>query len=205
MRLSLIINTAAGDPWVARQRNMYRAAAYGQRAVYLQQILDAAAGFDEIILAGSPPSINLKAPEGIRLIRVEVPPRKRDRSDALWQREVGARFSTGSHLVFTHDDHAPGPDFAETLRRTHFEGNLIIPERLHGLTGESLENGKARGYMGGHLLVMERGLWAKVPWYSVDTEYWDVPMTTLWEQAGGKLQWTDLLSCIDLEAGADEA
>lgn len=202
MKLSLIINTACGDPVVAFRRNPYRGAAYCKRKETIQHIVDAAEGFDQIILVGSiPAEMKLSRPT----LKVSVPPQKRDRSDALRQREMGARFATGDVFVFTHDDHGPAPGFAAELRATDPEWDLLVPRRVHAITNEELNNGRADDYMGGHLLVMKRGLWATVPWTAVDTEYWDVPMTRIWRSVGGRIVWSDTLTSFDLEADENEA
>lgn len=202
LRISLIINTAAGDPYLVGRRNLYRQREYAERAEILRQIVAFSYGFDEVIVAGIPPAIEYPLPVSI----VNVPPRKRDRSDALWQREIGARHASGDILVFTHDDHAPEPGFVERLRELDPQPmDLIVPQRVHGLTGATLNNGKADGYMGGHLLVMGRALWAKVPWVTWQTEWWDVPATRSWLDAGANLRFEDTLRHLDLEATAEEA
>lgn len=204
MRISLIINTAAGDPYIAARRNPFRSATYGDRRTTLSEILaDFAHGFDEIIVAGVVPN---GLPQTTPVTRiVNVAPIYRDRRDALVQREVGARHASGDILVFTHDDHAPAPGFASSLLVEPDGWDLLIPQRVHGVTEALLNNGAADDYMGGHLLVMRRWLWAAVPWTKLNTEFWDVPMTHEWRAAGARLVWTDRLSSIDLEASASES
>lgn len=210
MRISYIINSAASDPWVHGQ-NPHRIAGYKQRAALLRdRVLPAAIkqGFDEIIVAGC-----FEAGDGYRYL--PVPPRYRDRRDALVQREAGARHSTGDILVFGHDDHALEDSFGNRLRMwialvLNPPWDLLIPKRIHGITGAELNNGfnkkhPERSYMGGHCLVMKRWLWAAVPWTLLDTEFWDTSLTREWKAAGGKLVYADDLIHVDVEATADES
>lgn len=202
MRISCVINTAASDPWV-HGRNPHRVAGYSSRYDLLtKRVLPAAVeqDFDEVIVVGT-----FEEGEGYRYL--ELPPRHRDRRDALAQREHGARHATGDLLVFSHDDHALAPDFVYTLRTKHAGGewDLLVPRRVHGITGATLNNGfedapLKQSYMGGHALVMRRWLWAAVPWTSCDTEYWDTSMTRLWQEAGGRLAFAQDLVHIDVEA-----
>ena len=204
IRLSLIINTAAGDPYVAQIGNLYRRSAYGQRANLLRQILRTGApGFDEVIVAGVPPTGLAEEFPDVHL--VHVPPQLRDRSDALLQREIGARFSSGDFLVFTHDDHTPEPGFADKLRNLGFsEWDILVPERRHALTGAVLENGLSQGYVGGHTLVFRRPAWATTPWTTVATGWWDRPLTRIWRSRGTRVAWTSELVHLDIEALEDE-
>ena len=204
MRISLCINTAASDPLVNTNSNWYRKAGYGARyGILKEKMLPVALqqGFDEVIVAGV-------FEEGDGYQYVPVPPRYRDRRDALWQREMGARYATGDILVFSHDDHSLEDNFRYNLAavwgRTTHTWDLIIPRRIHGITGAELNNGKETGYMGGHALVMKRWLWAQVSWTSVDSEWWDTSMTRLWKEAGGKLVWAEDLVHIDVEATEEE-
>jgi len=201
MKISLIINTAALDPWaLAQGGNMFRSAQYNSRAALLRSTLSdkLLKDFDEVIVAGV-------FEEGEGYNYVEVAPRFRDRRDALWQREIGARHATGDILVFCHDDHRPGDNFGAILDISE-PWDLLIPKRVHGITGATLINGSEADpqYMGGHCLAMKRWLWAEVPWTSVDTEYWDVPMTKLWRSAGAELLWSDEVEHLDIEAQIDE-
>lgn len=225
MRISYIINTAASDPWV-HGGNPHRQAAYRSRQALLRdKVLPAALeqGFDEIIVAGVYES-------GSNYRYLPVVPRYRDRRDALVQREQGARHATGDILVFGHDDHMLGEGFCQTLRTNYSIGldtgvtdldnmpvykappawDLLIPRRLHAITGATLNNGfedspNKASYMGGHVLVMKRWLWAEVPWTACDTEYWDTSMTRLWTEAGGKLVFADDLIHLDVEAAENES
>ena len=121
---------------------------------------------------------------------------------------MGARHATGDVLVFCHDDHVPDSHSVEILRNHYgynmHQNDLLIPKRLHAITGEELNNGQADDYMGGHCLAMHRSLWAEVPWTSTDLIFWDVTMTRLWREAGANLIWHDELIHYDLEAGEDE-
>lgn len=201
MRISYIINSAASDPWIQDGRNPWRQAGYGSRYRLLKEkVLPAAMqqGFDEIIVAGC-----FEEGEGYRY--VPVAPRFRDRRDALWQREIGARYATGNVLIFGHDDHALHGDWWDFLKWPEWDSwDLLIPKRIHGITGTELTNGKDKGYMGGHVLVMKRWLWAEVPWTACDTIFWDVSMTRLWKEAGGKLVYADDLVHADVEATENE-
>jgi len=214
MRVSYIINTCALDPHTNTFRNPYRTAGYVERAALLRnRILPAAMEqyFDEIIVAGV-------FEHGTGYQYVPVAPRYRDRRDALVQREMGARHATGDVLVFGHDDHALVANFhrqledynkrRQTSHARHLAWDLLIPKRIHGITGATLNNGqysKPEPMMGGHVLVMKRWLWAECPWTSVDTEWWDTSMTRLWKAAGGKLVYADDLQHIDVEAKENEA
>jgi hypothetical protein len=200
-KLSLVINSAAKDP-ALKGSNIHRLSAYSERLGLMRDkiiptVVDA--GFDEVIVCGV-----YEAGNGYRY--VPMAPRRRDRRDALHQRDLGAAYATGDILVFCHDDHAPAHDFVEKLRSAAAEPwDILVPQRRHGITDAVLDNGKAADYMGGHCLAMRRWLWAEVPWTSVDTEWWDVPMTRLWREAGGKIAWSDELIHYDLEATENEA
>lgn len=206
MRISYIINTAASDPRVNTVGNPYRSAGYQRRYDLLKEkVLPAALtqGFDEILVSGC-------FEEGNGYTYVTVPPRYRDRRDALWQREIGARYATGDILVFGHDDHMLAPDFYDSLLNWCLHAklppwDLLIPRRIHGITGAELNNGKDEDYMGAHVLVMKRWLWAEVPWTLLNTIFWDTSMTREWRAAGGKLVWADDLIHIDVEATEEEA
>jgi len=201
MKISLILNTACMDPIAMGKTNTYRDAKYHSRIMMLEDTIELATDFDEIIVAG-----NYKVGTGYKYI--EVMPHQHNRSDGLIQREVGARHSTGDILVFCHDDHRPGDGFAEIcidhyITKDH-ENDLLIPNRLHKLTNEPLNNGKDDDYMGGHALVMHRSLWAEVPWTMTSLTFWDVSQTRLWREAGANLIWHDELIHYDLEANEDE-
>lgn len=200
-KLSLIINTAAKDP-ALKGSNVFRQAAYSSRYEIMHtKILPVVrdAGFDEIIVCGC-----FEEGQGYRYVPMQ--PKRRDRRDALHQRDLGAAHSTGDILIFCHDDHAPAPDFAEQLRLVADDTgwDLLVPRRLHGVTNGEMNNGRIDNYMGGHCLAMRRWLWAEVPWTSVDTEWWDKTMTRLWREAGGKIVWSDALIHYDLEAAGNE-
>lgn len=206
MRTSYIINSAALDPWV-HGSNPHRQAGYRSRAQLLEEkVLPTALeqGFDEVIVAGV-----YKEGKGYRY--VPVTPRHRDRRDALWQREIGARHSTGDVLVFGHDDHMLGKDFLMRLEDHRFdEWDLLVPQRRHGITGAVLNNGFEDGpqkasYCGGHVMVLKRWLWAEVPWTACNTEYWDTSQSRLWKEAGAKIVFADDLIHLDVEASADES
>jgi hypothetical protein len=199
LKISLIINTACADPVVRQRNNPFRAACYGERAGLLEkEILPRSAGFDEVVVAGSfPPQLKERFP----LVRfVPVPPQRRDRWDALFQREVGARFTTGDILVFCHDDHAPDDRLAAFLRELPPDIDILVPKRVHLRTGAVLENGKADGYMGGHCYAMRRWIWASVSLTLAPNEYWDVYLTPIWKNAGANIVWSDDAIHYDCEA-----
>jgi hypothetical protein len=155
--------------------------------------------FDEVIVAGTyrPDSV-----EPSRYTYLEVSPMYGDRRDALVQREMGARLSRGSLLLFTHDDHMP--DFAAS-DIPDGDWHILVPKRIHGITGERLPNGQEEGYMGGHSLVMKREAWVTIPWLTVTPHRcWDRPLTTIWQKAGLSIEFTDDLATIDLEAREGE-
>jgi len=202
-KISLIINTASMDPIVAAQSNMFRRSRYGDRVENVRRLAKVAgdAGV-EVIVAGN-------FEEGDGYTYVELEPGYRDRRDALWQREMGARYSTGDVLIFCHDDHSLDAEFVNVLRRRYLqqsqqEWDLIVPKRIHNDMVTELNNGKDEDYMGGHALVMKRWLWARVPWMSVNTEWWDTTMTRLWREAGGRIVWVDDLVHVDMEAEEGE-
>lgn len=216
MRISYCINTASRDPYAAGFKNPHRSVGYASRYSLLKEkVLPAvlAQGFDEVIVAGS-------FEEGSGYAYVPVLPKYRDRRDALCQREAAARHATGDILIFGHDDHAVAADFGQQLVKyagyRHGEmpvefpdWDLLIPQRQHGITKETLANGKNEkepvyAYMGGHVLVMRRWLWATVPWTTVDTEFWDTSMTRIWKEAGARLVYADDLVHLDMEAAEHE-
>lgn len=205
MQISYIINTACMDPWANERGNLHRSAGYSQRySILKEKVLPAALsqGFDEVIVAGV-------FEPGTGYQYVPVQPHHRDRRDALRQRELGARYATGDILVFGHDDHALDINFRNILWACYddpkYPWDLLIPQRQHAITGAVMNNGEAAGYMGGHVLVMKRWLWAEVPWTACDTEYWDTTMTRLWREVGGKLVYADDLIHFDVEASPDES
>ena len=198
MRTSLIINTACGDPRAGG--NLHRRGSYADRFEGLKELVsEAAERFDEIVICGTlPPETKLPVDR-----YVELTGGYGDRRDALLQREVGARASTGHILVFTHDDHKPG--FGQEDIHDLDEWDILVPHRVHGITGESLNNGKEAGYMGGHTLIMHRNVWVRIPWTSVvPHRCWDIPMTVLWENEGVRIAFSSILQSIDIEAQPDE-
>ena len=199
MSVSLIINTASGDPRVAGERNPWRSRTYGERVPLVHQIVKECADFDEIIVAG----VFEPSADGLYTY-VQITPQYGDRRDALLQREIGARHATGDILVFTHDDHMPQTPWDLHLLESD-DWDILVPKRIHGITGVELNNGKAEGYMGGHTLCMKRHAWAAVPWVTaMPPRCWDRPMTRIWKDAGLKIVWIDELVSVDLEAASDE-
>ena len=196
-KISLILNTASKDP-ALQGTNIFRGTPYSARYGLLKdRILSSVcdSGFDEVIVCGV-------FEEGPGYRYVPMAPKRRDRRDALHQRDLGAAYATGDILVFCHDDHAPAHDFAEKLQvlADDQSWDILVPKRLHGITDAELNNGRADAYMGGHCLAMRRWLWAEVPWTSVDTEWWDISLSRLWREAGAKIVWNDTLIHYDLEA-----
>lgn len=200
MRTSLIINTAALAPHAATTRNPHRQNPYAARADLVEIIVDECwKDYDEVIVAGNYKPDSAEPP---RYTYLEVSPMYGDRRDALMQREMGARLSTGEVMCFTHDDHLP--EFgAEDIPEGDWD--ILVPAREHGVTGEHLPNGQEQGYMGGHTLLMRRHVWVSIPWLSVITHRcWDLPMTQIWKQSNVKIVFTDDINCVDLEAEEDE-
>lgn len=190
MRLSLIINTCAGDPLAGEPK--YGKRSYRQRGELLRdEILPAARlqDWDEILVVGQ-----FEPGEGYKYVMQD--PIFRDRRDALWQRELGARSSTGDIMCFNHDDHAWQGDI--NLLRVPAKWDILVPRRIDK-AGGALNNGRLQGYMGGHCLAMRRSLWARVPWTTVDTEWWDITLTRIWREEGGHIEWTDDLTHVDLD------
>lgn len=201
-RVSYIINTASLNPIAGGQNNPYRANTYGDRADLLHNriIPFGTAAFDEVIVAGV-----YKPPEdGDWDYRyVFVSPFYEDRRDALLQREQGCRLSTGDLLVIGHDDHIP--EFTANELDPDGDWDILVPKRKHAITGQRLDNGEARNYMGGHILIMRREVWVSVPWVRVlPLRCWDMPMTRIWREAGFNIEFTDELTCLDLEAKENE-
>lgn len=212
MKISLIINSCSGDP--AAGQPIYGWRSYRQRMELLHdEILPAAMreGWDEILVAG-------QFVEGKGYRYLPMPPVFRDRRDALWQREHGARFATGDLLAFSHDDHAfeigtrlalldftLGVDSGVTdldgkpVYKKPVDWDLLVPKRVDR-HGTLLNNGRDDNYMGGHALVMKRALWAKVPWTTCDTEWWDTSMTRVWREEGAKIVWTDEIIHVDMDS-----
>jgi len=207
MKISLILNTSCMDPLANIFKNQWRKKPYAARIEILQETIALAKDWDwdEIIVAGQ-----FESGDGYKYVEVE--PVFRNRSDGLIQRELGARHATSDVLVFCHDDHRPDDTFELQLRGYDkvADWDLLIPKRIHNLTGDLLENGnheqnpKRESYMGAHCLVMKRWLWAQVPWTSVETTFWDHSMTRLWKEAGAKLVYADDLIHYDMEAEEDE-
>ena len=206
VRVSIVINTACGDAEAAGRHNEYRSAAYSTRAELLRQhVLPACTGFDEIIVAGIfPPELRKEFPH---VQFVDVPPVRRNRWDALHQRDVGARYSTGDVVVFCHDDHAPGETLAAYLREMPQTTDILVPQRLHMKTRQPLINGRERlpPYMGGHCYAMRRWIWAALPLTAAPDEYWDIVLTPMWQQLGARIVWDDSVVHYDCEATETEA
>ena len=192
MKTSLIVNTCSLD--VLAPKVVYGRCTYRERADLLRdKILPSARqdGWHEIIVAGI-------FEEGEGYTYVKLDPIYRDRRDALWQRELGARHATGDVLAFSHDDHMFASLTPSLIQQHDPEWDLLVPKRVD-CAGTELNNGRDHDYMGGHSLVMRRWLWARIPWTSVDTVWWDRSLTRLWRQEGGRIVFTDSLCHIDLD------
>lgn len=218
-KLSLIVNTAALDPRIGGRSNPHRRSRYMNREHLLRdEILPAVReqDWDEVLVVGQ-----WEPGEGYEYIEME--PRYRDRRDALWQRDLGFRASTGDILTFCHDDHRPGDGYAEKLRNliddpSFPEWDILVPKRIHAETGEEMNNGHPKwsaldgrpmefrkdGYMGGHCCTFRRWVPARIPWTTLDTEFWDTEMSRIWRQAGAEMVFAEDLVHLDLEAAADE-
>lgn len=201
-RVSLIINTACGDHIVAQVTGRYQSQPYGARVELLRnRILSAAIrdGFDEIILAGVVPD-GFSFP-GVKI--VNSPPQRRDKWDALIQRDTGAMYSMGDVLVFCHDDHMVSKGLVESLRVMPPDVDILVHPRVHGQSGELLNNGRTDGYIGGHYCCVRRYVWKNRPWVSVEPrdtdDAWDVGITRIWQEMGAKISWVDTLPFTDLE------
>lgn len=203
LKVSLVINTACADPIIGDRTNPYRVSPYRQRAAILENdVLPRTSGFDEVIVAGVFPSDMPEKFPDIQFVWVE--PQRHDRWDALTQREEGARLSTGDVIAFCHDDHAPGESLADCLRSLPADVDILVPKRVHLMTGASLNNGRADNYMGGHCYAMRRWIWAKIPLTVAPDEYWDIYLTPLWRAAGATIAWTDVAVHYDCEAREHE-
>lgn len=192
MKISLIINTCSLDPLAPRV--MYGQRTYKERAELLRnEILPAARrdDWDEVIVVGS-----FEPGPGYEYVRLD--PIYRDRRDALWQRELGARHATGDILAFSHDDHMFAHMAPNAIALHDPEWDILVPRRVDN-AGNELPNGRDHNYMGGHSLVMRRWLWARIPWTAVDTAWWDRSLTRVWREEGGRIVFTDALCHIDLD------
>jgi len=194
--ISLIVNTACMDPMVKGKKQLYANKPYGARAEMLHDIIlpYVREQFDEVLVVGA-----FERGEGYQYI--PMPPLFRDRRDALWQRELGARHSRGSILAFSHDDHLLKFELSRPLET---DWDILVPRR-EDRDGNELNNGRLEGYMGGHSLFMTREMWAQVPWTSVNTEWWDVTMTRVWRESGARILWTEGIVHVDLDATIDNS
>jgi hypothetical protein len=190
VKISLIITTACGDERAWQQHGgggLYSATMYERQAMLRDKILPAAIQqeIDEIWVVGRPMRI--------------------DRIEAFRQREVGARFSTGEILVCTADDHMLSDTFAADLRGVLTEDwDILTPKRLHGVTGETLNNGQEEGYSPWHCQVYRRWVWAMLPFTAYDTLWVDTVLPRMYEEIDAKLVWDDRLVCVDVEAKEGE-
>ncbi|KKK90904.1 hypothetical protein LCGC14_2718310 [marine sediment metagenome] len=212
MRTTLIITTATGDPLVANEQR--GGAGTGQlhakRVEFLNdEILPAGqkCGFDELIVSGRPHK-SLRSDLGV--VYHHVSPIRRDRSEALNIREQATRLSTGDILVYSSDDHKLSENFLSDMPEGDWD--VLTPKRLNGSSGNEMNSGAPEskwfnydGYSPAHCNVLKRRVWAKVPWTSIQRiEAWDIPISTKWKEAGFRLEWTDKIWAIDLEAREGE-
>ena len=212
MRTTLIISTATGDPLVANEQR--GGAGTGQlhakRVEFLNDEIIPAAnsqGFEEIFVAGRP-SADLRSDVGV--VYLHISPIRRDRSEALNIREQATRLSTGEILVYSSDDHKLSENFLRDMPLE--EWDVLTPKRLNGVSGNEMNSGDPEskwfnydGYSPAHCNVLKRHVWAKVPWTSIQRiEAWDIPISTKWREAGFRLEWTDKIWAIDLEAREGE-
>jgi hypothetical protein len=212
MKISYIITTACGDPYVSEQHGgggLYKMT-MSQRAELLdkeilpwantQNVVDDI----EIIIVGRYPEQLAKKWDGFQWLY--VPPERRDRIEAFRQREIAARWSTGDILIVSADDHRLDEYFVEKLREIENDDwDLITPKRLHAKTNELLNNGRDEGYSPWHTQVLRRSLWAQVPFTLYDTLWVDIVIGTTYESIGAKMIWSDDLVVYDCEAEEDEA
>ena len=196
-RVSLIINTACAAPHAATSKNPWRQSSYSDRSKFLREIIDAGQNFDECLVTGS-----FHAGDGYTYVAVESV--YCDRRDALYQRELGTRTSTGNILCFTHDDHLPQFS-ADDVHAHDPKWDILVPRRAHGKTGATLPNGHDEGYMGGHTLLMRRDVWVTVPWLTIESaRCWDLVLSDIWLDKGFNIVYTDALVSVDLEVEEGE-
>lgn len=218
--ISYIITTCCGDPRVQDQSTPDREKTMNDRVDFLiDDILPAAQWADQVIVAGRcDPVVKWEWPS---FDYIEIPPLRRWRTEAGHIREIASRYAIGDILVYTPDDHKLDVQFT-TILRTELaldkKWDVISPMRIHGKTGEELNNGHEKfaksdgrpnpleAYMGWHGNILRRHAWAQVPWdfQGVEVDYQDIPMTRAWIKAGLSLMWTDKLKIYDIEASADE-
>lgn len=192
--VSYIINTCLGDPWLVQQTSPV-GRLYGSRRAAIEESLKRVCGIHwEIIVVGQLPQELVED----KFLYVHHPPVERSRMDALFYRELGARHSTGDILVFSHDDHVPSKSFVMDLNFRAKDFDILVPLRKTR-NGTVLNNGSEDNYMGGHVLAMTRNVWAEVPWTSVQTEWWDLPMTRIWREKGFSIDFDDTLVVEDWE------
>lgn len=212
MRTSAIITTCCGDPlaWDQSTGAGDRSKPHKARAdLLIEEILPAylKEPFTEIFVGGRIHDDVKDAFDNERLTFVHVPPKRRDRSEALNIRETVTRFSTGDLLVYAADDHRPAEGFVKSLHQLVDEAwDVLTPRRYHGKTGEQMADGE--GHVGGysplHLHVLRREVWAKIPWTAIDTTYIDVSHARLCREAGFELAWSDKIRAFDVEAEVGE-
>ena len=204
MKIDYIITTATGDPNAWPQHTPSRVQPMQKRIELLRdRILPAAIGFDDIIVVGRcHGSIKDAHPD---ITYIHLPPLVRDRVEAFRQREVASRWSTADCFVLGADDHALCDDFVVKLREMMDEPwDILTPKRIHGITGEELNNGKEDGYSPWHLHVVRRHVWAQLPWTTVSTLWCDVAYPRIYADMNFKMEWSDELWSIDVEAEEHE-
>ena len=218
--ISLVINTCANGPKAAETLSSGKQP-HAQRAFALRNfILPAALAdptFDEVIVVG-------EWEPGNGYIYIEVPSEHFSCVDALAQRQAGFERSTGSHIVFQHDDHMLAPDVGRRLRGSSWVNGgvaasigVMVPSRctrLRNVNGERLYNGEPHqvdhpldlsheGYISGHCAIYRSEVLERCPWGDVpQVHIWDCAHTKQIRDAGFTIEWNDTLRCYDVEAGS---
>lgn len=204
VKVDYIVTTACGDREAWSQKTPSRSKFIANRIEMLKdEILPAAVGFDSVIVVGRcHKDVELAHPDFTFL---HLPPLIRDRVEAFRQREVASRWSNADILVVSADDHKLGEGFADKVRALDKEEwDIITPKRIHGITGEELNNGKEDGYHPWHCNVIRRSAWAMLPWTTIATLWCDIVLSRVHEELNFKTAWDMGLEVIDVEAAEDE-
>ena len=201
MNYSWVATTCTGDPqaWGQLGGAGVGAPMRERKALLEEEIIPAAiaSGFDELLVGGRSDPETVEMFPDVRFVEVE--PQILDRREAFHIRDVCADLLTGDVCVFQTDDHRIEPGFLDQLKNIPVDWDVLTPQRLHGVTGEVLNNGEAEGYSGFHCNIFRRWVWEKVPFQSVTIHYADVSMSRIWREQGAILAWTPLLTVTDLE------
>lgn len=198
-----ICTTCIGDPaaWNQLGGAGTTSMAMRERKELLEQKIIPAAleqGFDDLIVGGRTGQETCDMFPDVTF--VEIKPHYLDRREAFHIRDVCTEFYTDADvIVYQADDHMLGPDFLKKLKATRKAWAVLTPRRLHGVTGEDLNNGGADGYSGYHCHAFRRWVWEKVPFMSVDLHAADVSMSRMWREVGAVMLWPDEPTVTDLE------